>query len=152
MSVQPWVIRPQPIHGCVTTVRPIRLWYWTSFTLMLPSFFHSKELVSVKARRGFTLIELLVVIAIIAVLIALASGRPVGSRGSSPHSMHEQPEAIRPGVAQLHFGDQRRTAGRRHDNGLLQGRTAGSTFDLDVLECPSPALALYGAGTALQRR
>ena len=53
-------------------------------------------------RRGFTLIELLVVIAIIAVLIALlAPGGPGGAGGRPPRPVHQQPEADRPGHAQL---------------------------------------------------
>ena len=53
-------------------------------------------------RRGFTLIELLVVIAIIAVLIALlAAGRPGRAGGGPPRPVHQQPEADRPGDAQL---------------------------------------------------
>ncbi len=55
-----------------------------------------------RTRRGFTLIELLVVIAIIAVLDALLlSRRPGGPRGGTPIAMREQPQADRPGDAQL---------------------------------------------------
>ena len=56
---------------------------------------------SVSMRPAFTLIELLVVIAIIAVLIAAAAGRAVGSRGRSSRPVHQQPEADGPGPAQL---------------------------------------------------
>ena len=55
-----------------------------------------------KSRSAFTLIELLVVIAIIAVLIALLlPGGAVGARGGAADAVHEQPEADRPGDAQL---------------------------------------------------
>ena len=53
-------------------------------------------------RPGFTLIELLVVIAIIGVLIApAAAGRAGGPRGRPPRPVHQQPQADRPGAAQL---------------------------------------------------
>ena len=53
-------------------------------------------------RRGFTLIELLVVIAIIAILIAPAAARRAGGpRGGAADPVLEQPEADRPGPAQL---------------------------------------------------
>ena len=52
-------------------------------------------------RRGFTLIELLVVIAIIAVLIAALARRPGGPRGGPADAVHQQPQAARPGRAQL---------------------------------------------------
>ena len=55
-----------------------------------------------KRRAAFTLIELLVVIAIIAVLIALlAARRPGGARGGPAVPVRQQPEADRPGDAQL---------------------------------------------------
>ena len=58
--------------------------------------------------RGFTLIELLVVIAIIAVLIApAAAGRAGGPRGRPPRPVHQQPEADRPGPAQLPLAPRR---------------------------------------------
>ena len=53
-------------------------------------------------RRGFTLIELLVVIAIIARPDrAAAAGRAGGPRGGPPRPVRQQPEADRPGPAQL---------------------------------------------------
>ncbi len=54
-------------------------------------------------RVGFTLIELLVVIAIIAVLIALLHCRPCRPlrKAARRGSVHQQPEANRPGTAQL---------------------------------------------------
>ena len=53
-------------------------------------------------RRGFTLIELLVVIAIIAVLIGLlAARRAGGARGRPALAVRQQPQADRPGHAQL---------------------------------------------------
>ena len=53
-------------------------------------------------RTAFTLIELLVVIAIIAVLIALAfTGRAVCAGGCAPNPVHQQPQAVRAGDAQL---------------------------------------------------
>ena len=56
----------------------------------------------VRSRSGFTLIELLVVIAIIAVLIGLLlPGRPGGPRGGPPRPVRQQPQADRPGPAQL---------------------------------------------------
>ena len=55
-----------------------------------------------KTRRGFTLIELLVVIAIIAVLIALLLARgAIGPRGGPAGPVRQQPQADRPGDAQL---------------------------------------------------
>ncbi len=55
-----------------------------------------------RIRRGFTLIELLVVIAIIAVLIALLLPAVQAAREAARRcAMHKQPEADRPGVAQL---------------------------------------------------
>ena len=59
-------------------------------------------------RSGFTLIELLVVIAIIAVLIALLlARRPGGPRGRAAGPVRQQPEAARPGDAQLPHRHQR---------------------------------------------
>ena len=53
-------------------------------------------------RRGFTLIELLVVIAIIAVLIGLLAARGAGGpRGGPSIAVRQQPQAARPGRAQL---------------------------------------------------
>ena len=53
-------------------------------------------------RRGFTLIELLVVIAIIGVLVALLAARLSRRRvRQAAGSVHEQPQADRPGLAQL---------------------------------------------------
>ena len=55
-------------------------------------------------RRGFTLIELLVVIAIIAVLIALLlPAVQAAPRARPADAVHQQPEADRPGHAQLSF-------------------------------------------------
>ena len=67
-----------------------------------------------RARRpGFTLIELLVVIAIIAVLIALLLARgPGGARGRPAVAVHQQPEADRPGPAQLREHEQLLPPGR----------------------------------------
>ena len=53
-------------------------------------------------RHGFTLIELLVVIAIIGILIAPAAARRAGGpRGRPPDPVCQQPQADRPGDAQL---------------------------------------------------
>ena len=54
-----------------------------------------------QTRRGFTLIELLVVIAIIAVLISLCCPRCNRARGGPAGPVRQQPEADRPGHAQL---------------------------------------------------
>ena len=55
-----------------------------------------------KPRPGFTLIELLVVIAIIAVLIALLLPAVQAAREAARRvAVHQQPEADRPGAAQL---------------------------------------------------
>ena len=57
---------------------------------------------STNARRGFTLIELLVVIAIIAVLIALLLPAVQAAREAARRiAVRQQPEADRPGPAQL---------------------------------------------------
>ena len=73
-------------------------------------------------RRGFTLIELLVVIAIIAVLIALLLPAVQAAREAARRiAVHQQPEADRPGPAQLREGPGP-PAGRRWSCGLRAGR------------------------------
>ncbi len=55
-------------------------------------------------RKAFTLVELLVVIAIIGILVSLLLAcRASGSRSSSAHAMHQQPQATRPRNSQLPF-------------------------------------------------
>ena len=95
----------------------------------------------VSRRRGFTLIELLVVIAIIAVLIALlAARRAVGPRGGPAVPVHQQPEADRPGDAQLP------PVGRYCSRWATRSRTRPSARRRPgALSAPADALAVCGA-------
>ena len=67
-------------------------------------------------RAAFTLIELLVVIAIIAVLIALLLPAVQAAREAARRiAVHQQPQADRPGAAQLREQPGRVPAGRQVD-------------------------------------
>ena len=78
-----------------------------------------------KPRRGFTLIELLVVIAIIAVLIALLLPAVQAAREAARRvAMHQQPEADRPGPAQLPLDAATRSRWARRSNPQTPGSYA----------------------------
>ena len=83
------------------------------------------------SRRGFTLIELLVVIAIIAVLIALLLPAVQAAREAARRiQVHQQPQADRPGAAQL-----------RGANGTCRCRASSATGT----SRPSPSPSRTGA-------
>ena len=101
-----------------------------------------------RRRPGFTLIELLVVIAIIAILIALAApGRPGGTRGGAAGPVHQQPQAIRPGPAQLRERARRACPSAR----ATTTWTRSPTRRVRAVVVPQPAPGLHGADAAVQR-
>ncbi len=88
----------------LTLLRPSGILHATQLQVTMSSKSDSTPRAGVHDDRAtrFTLVELLVVIAIIGVLIALlVAGGPIRSRSRSPHRMHQQPEANRPGTAKL---------------------------------------------------
>ena len=103
-------------------------------------------------RRAFTLIELLVVIAIIAVLISLLlAGRAIGTRGRPPRPVHEQPQADRPGSAQLRELQQLLPAGWRIDQFQQSFRRALQPVRRRGLERLARILPLHGRRHLVQR-
>ena len=101
-----------------------------------------------RPRAGFTLIELLVVIAIIAVLIALLlPGRAGGPRGGPADPVHQQPQAARPGAAQLSLAPT--TASRRRPARARHRRLRGT--DWGVWSAQSMLLPYMEQTRGLQR-
>ena len=93
-------------------------------------------------RSGFTLIELLVVIAIIAVLIALLLPAVQAAREAARRAaVRQQPQADRPGAAQLPPGPGR----------LPDGPVAPAGLDLEQHQRPGRHAPLHGAERHLQR-
>ena len=101
-------------------------------------------------KAGFTLIELLVVIAIIAVLIALLLARRAGgARSRPPCPVHQQPEADRPGAAQLRKLPTALSARRQGDQ--LPDLAAVGHLSRHRLQHPGPPAHEHRRGLAVQR-